>query len=129
VGKYEILPMRPLDWFPLCRIFEFSLGIYLSIVLPRTPLNYIESSGRSASFISFIAKISFPLFLIHYPLLFIIGYLTRRGVDELLAICLFILVSLTLSWIILAIDSRLPRSNILEKIEDICGRDNRLKMD
>jgi peptidoglycan/LPS O-acetylase OafA/YrhL len=107
LGKYEILPNRPLDWFPLCRIFEFSLGILLAIVLQGRSLNNRESPRHVFSFVQFISKISFPLFLVHYPLLFIIPFLTSRGAYQLLAICLFVIISLTASWIILAIDDRL----------------------
>jgi peptidoglycan/LPS O-acetylase OafA/YrhL len=124
VGKYGILPNRPLDWFPLCRIFEFSLGIYLSIALHSVSINYSKSSKHLASFISFISEISFPLFLIHYSLLFLINSLMRCGVNQLLAICLFILISFALSWIILVIDNRLPKSYILKKIDAICAMKN-----
>lgn len=120
LGKYEILAMYPLDWFPFCRIFEFSLGIYLAVILPKASFNikYLEPSGRLRSLVSCGSAISFPLFLVHYPLLFIINYLTRRGVNQVLAICLYLLVSLTVSWIILSIDKRFPRSLILRKIDN-----------
>lgn len=32
-GQYQLLPHRPLDWFPLCRLFEFTLGIFLAHVI------------------------------------------------------------------------------------------------
>lgn len=123
LGKYEVLATRPLDWFPLCRVFEFSLGIYLSIVLPRISFNYLEASRRLRSSILSVSKISFPLFLIHYPLLFIISFLTNIGVDQLAAICLFLLVSIALSSIALAIDNRIPRSLILGKFDNIYARE------
>jgi peptidoglycan/LPS O-acetylase OafA/YrhL len=33
---------RPLDWFPLCRIFEFSLGISLLLFYQKSYLNFIN---------------------------------------------------------------------------------------
>lgn len=122
VAKYKILPNMPLAWFPLCRVFEFSFGIYLAIVLPRISLNYLESSRRLGLFFSSISELSFPLFLIHYPLLFMINYPTRYGVNQLLAISLYVVVSLTVSLIILGIDKRILRSLNLEKINDIFAR-------
>lgn len=118
LGTYEVLPTRPLDWFPLCRIFEFSLGIYLVVILPKKPFEFLESSRRFGLVVAFLSTLSFPLFLVHYPILFIISYLTRHGVNLILSICCYISISIILSWIILAIDNRLPRSYILQKIRN-----------
>lgn len=116
LGTYEVLPKRPLDWFPLCRVFEFSFGIYLATSLPKKTFDFLKASRRFRSVATFISALSFPLFLIHYPILFIINYLTSHGVNMILSICCYISISLILSWIILAIDNRLPRSRILKII-------------
>jgi peptidoglycan/LPS O-acetylase OafA/YrhL len=119
LGRYDILPQRPLDWFPLCRIFEFSLGIYLAILLPKRWFNDPGPSLRSGSWISLISEISFPLFLAHYPLLSILRYLIVKGFHPALPICFFLLLSLTASWLILSIDRKLPRSLMMKKIDEI----------
>jgi peptidoglycan/LPS O-acetylase OafA/YrhL len=122
LGRYVILPTRPLDWFPLCRIFEFSLGIYLAIILPNNSYNFLKSTGNLGFVISFISALSFPLFLVHYPLLFIINYLTGHGVNQQLSIFYYVSITLIFSWIILAIDNKIPRSHILKRFDDICKR-------
>lgn len=116
VGRYEILPTSPLEWFPLCRVFEFSLGIYLSSFLSKLSFGYVESSRQLRSLTAFLSKLSFPLFLIHYPLLIVIGWLTERGVNQWAAICTYLLISLALSWIVLSIDDRLPKPFVSERV-------------
>lgn len=110
LGKYGILPTRPLDWFPLCRIFEFSLGIYLVVVLSGdiwSVLNFINS--KTAGIIRFMSEISFPLFLIHWPLEGIINFLIRRGVNQIIAILIFIAASVVSSWALLCVGRLIPR--------------------
>lgn len=124
LGSYEVLPKRPLDWFPLCRIFEFSLGIYLADILPKNFSRFFEPSKRLRSVITFISALSFPLFLVHYPILFLINDLTRRGVNQILSICCYVFISILLSWIILEIDNKLPRSRIINKCFDSSKRNN-----
>lgn len=122
LGKYQILPMRPLDWFPLSRIFEFSLGIYLVTILPQKAFNLLESKKPYSFLISFLSTLSFPLFLVHAPFLFIIKYLPMRGTNHLLSILCYLSVSVLFSWILLEIDKRFPRSFLLERVEDILMR-------
>jgi peptidoglycan/LPS O-acetylase OafA/YrhL len=50
-------------WFPLCRVFEFSLGIALA---PR--LNSFAPC-LSPAWMQYVAELSFPTFLLHWPLL------------------------------------------------------------
>ena len=107
LGRYGILPTRPLDWFPLCRVFEFSLGIYLAILLSRSLWHGLNSLRCLRPLVSFISEISFPLFLIHYPLLLLIYSLTKRGLSLLLAVSVFIVICCTLSWIAVTIDKRI----------------------
>jgi len=115
LGRYGVLPMRPLDWFPLCRVFEFSLGIYLITVVRTKMPDALIATGREVPLISFISELSFPLFLIHYPLLFVIPYLERHGLSETTSILGYIVLSLILSWIVHAIDNRIPRAFLLQK--------------
>ena len=107
LGQFEILPKRPLDWFPLCRTFEFGLGIYLADIInfnKKTEYNYILLSA-----ISFVSNISFPLFLVHYPLLFIIKYRNLLGFNEVTSIALFLALSVLISHIFLFIDNKIPK--------------------
>lgn len=110
LGINRILPYRPLDWFPLCRIFEFSLGVYLVTILPKTHFNKPQLSLLLTKLIKFFSELSFPLFLVHYPFLFMIKYLTTKGVNLHLAILTYLTFSITLSWIILIFDKKIPRS-------------------
>jgi peptidoglycan/LPS O-acetylase OafA/YrhL len=116
LGHYEILPHRPLDWFLLCRVFEFSLGIYLARIIKPYLWLCINGSSRIESVFQFVANISFPLFLVHYPLLLIIPYLSARGVHQLIAIVVFLGISIITSWVILLITNRLSREAVLRKV-------------
>jgi peptidoglycan/LPS O-acetylase OafA/YrhL len=116
LGQYDILPHRPLDWFPLCRVFEFSLGIYLASVIKPDLLLCINGSRRITSILKFIADISFPLFLAHFPLLIIITYLSKQGTHQIIAIVIFLFTSIITSWVILIVTNRLPRGAILRKV-------------
>jgi len=66
--------------------------------------------------LSYIGEISFPLFLIHYPLLVLISYLKNRGVAESLAILLYLLICISLSSIVLRIDKSIPRDVLVKKV-------------
>ncbi len=109
LGKYGFLQERPLDWFPLCRIFEFSLGIYLAVILPKKAYTFLDAPSHLGTVINFMGELSFPLFLVHYPNLFIIEYLPRLGLNQSMAICCYVFVSLLVSWIILETDKKIPQ--------------------
>lgn len=55
---------RLVDWFPLCRIFEFGLGVY--IVKTGLYIKKIEVSESLSKIIVLLSNISFPVYLIHY---------------------------------------------------------------
>jgi peptidoglycan/LPS O-acetylase OafA/YrhL len=119
IGHSHVLPNRPLDWFPLCRVFEFSLGIYVGSVFSRRRIGGRVSFGRFDRYIVAGAALSFPLFLVHYPLLFIIPQLTLRGVNVVPACAVFVLVAGVASWVILVIDRRVPRQAITATIDTV----------
>lgn len=125
LGRYGILPQRPIDWFPLCRISEFALGMYLAVILPTGTWQCLNSMKRTVPIISFISAISFPLFLIHFPLIFTITYFTEHGINQLLAILIFLILSCVLSWIALLIDRNIPREVIFKRLSDKLIADNR----
>ncbi|MEK7109873.1 MAG: acyltransferase family protein [Patescibacteria group bacterium] len=106
LGRYNILPTRPLDWFPLARIFEFSLGVYLVNIIKKDFWLCMNNFKKIGRIFAFISEISFPLFLIHYPLLFLIKYFSRFT-DYYLAIILYLGVSVMISWVILILANKL----------------------
>ena len=106
LGRYNILPTRPLDWFPLSRLFEFSLGIYLVNIIKRDLWLCMNDFKKIGRILAFSSEISFPLFLVHYPLLFLVKYFSRFT-DYYLAIILYLGTSIMISWIIIILSSRL----------------------
>jgi len=108
IGSGGILThfIRPLDWFPLCRIFEFSLGIYLALSIPEKIWHGWALLGRMIPPISFLSELSLPLFLIHQPLLPIIRYLVIHGISPLTASLFFVVVAFMTSWIALEIEKK-----------------------
>ena len=59
------LGVRLIDWVPLCRVFEFGLGIYL--VKAGLYIKTIHLPDYLSRIILFASIFSFPVFLIHYP--------------------------------------------------------------
>lgn len=116
LGMSDLLPERPLDWFPFCRIFEFSLGVYFITMVRAKKWDSLLLPEYEVPLISYIGELSFPLFLIHYPLLFVIPYLEEQGVGGAPAILIYLGLSLILSWIGRVIDDRVPRTLLLEKV-------------
>jgi len=75
----DYLPGGPLSWFPLCRIFEFGLGIFL--VHQKTIVASIEDYRLpcGAPLFQYISDISLPVFLIHYPLISVVPFWRTLG--------------------------------------------------
>jgi peptidoglycan/LPS O-acetylase OafA/YrhL len=88
---------RLTDWFPLCRVFEFGLGIFIVKrgVYPKT-----LTTSRA---IYVLSSLSFYVFLIHYPLLFVIK------TNPLLYATLVML----LSYFVYALDDKLIQTAII----------------
>jgi peptidoglycan/LPS O-acetylase OafA/YrhL len=97
---------RMTDWFPLCRVFEFGLGIYLI----RTGLYLkINLNGIARRLIVFGSELSFYVFLAHYPFIFLNIYLNYGlSAYEYYAIVLVIIVPV-LSMGLYILDGRLKR--------------------
>ena len=78
---------RPQDWFPLCRVFEFGLGMWL------VRLGMIEKlpkiGKRWQGLFGFLGEISFPLYLVHMPLMVMIS-LQSRPIGLFLAISIVV---------------------------------------
>lgn len=68
-GMFEI---RAEDWFPLCRLFEFGLGVW--IVNNQELYKFVCGVGANLSrsvktVLKFCGDLSFPVYLIHWPVL------------------------------------------------------------
>jgi peptidoglycan/LPS O-acetylase OafA/YrhL len=116
LGHWDILPGRPLDWFPSCRVFEFGMGVYLGY---RVSSGFWMPEGKSTFFnraIQFFSELSFPLFLIHYPLLVVIYFIAKFKVHLSIAIMGYLLTSVVIGWMFLMVDKRLPRSYISKAV-------------
>lgn len=75
---------RMIDWFPLCRVFELSLGVFM------VERGLYVKTITSSKAICLLSELSFYVFLIHYPLLFV------AHVNSLIYIVLVMLLSYTL---------------------------------
>ncbi len=112
LGRYED-PGSPITgWFPLCRIFEFSLGIWLGSVLAGRTAPSDRDWGVAGAVIKGLSALSFPLFLIHFPLLYLIGDFRRYGVPLPAAIVCYLIVAVLASWAALAIDGLIPKARL-----------------
>ena len=116
VGKYKLLSMRPLDWFPLCRVFEFALGMYLVVLAKRLPWRLPSPPRRIGDLLSFLGNLTFPFFLVHYPVIFLIKHFRSAGLSSSNAVVLFLGISLALALLIQFLDGRIPRKRILKKL-------------
>ncbi|MFH0952669.1 MAG: hypothetical protein V1838_05865 [Patescibacteria group bacterium] len=96
-----VVPRYELEWFPLCRIFEFGLGIYLAFVIKQNFWWILDGQKQFASILGFIALLSFPLFLVHHPLLPVLTGLYRSGAGLLVSITVYLAVSVLVSWLVL----------------------------
>lgn len=111
---YGFLPGRPVDWFPLCRIFEFGLGIYLARIL-STDI-WFKLSLPYTRIIAVLSDLAFPLFLIHYPYLFTIHLLTEKGMSTTPAIFCYIAFVFALGFLMNLLDKRIPRKQLASLI-------------
>ena len=109
--QFGFMPGRPGDWFPPCRIFEFSLGVYLALILPKAL--WFSLPSRLSKLIQFISDLSFPLFLIHHPFLFIILYLNTKGLPLSFSILLYLSLMFYVSHLLYNLDRRFPRKKIM----------------
>ncbi len=105
--NYGTLLYNAPEWFPLCRVFEFGLGIYLANMAKENVWLCINGPEKVKSIIEFIGNISFPMFLAHFPLLFLISFLSERGFHQVTAVVTYLGVSTFISWMILALDKHI----------------------
>jgi peptidoglycan/LPS O-acetylase OafA/YrhL len=102
------LPHRPLDWFPLCRIFEFGLGIYIAQAFrDRAVFRFKFRCPAVDNFLATLGIASFPLFLVHYIFIFVISDLVRMGVSIPAAITSYVILVTFLACAIAVVDRRI----------------------
>jgi peptidoglycan/LPS O-acetylase OafA/YrhL len=116
LGACEVLPNRPLDWFPLCRVFEFSLGIYIGAAVPRRFCDFGGGWGRAGTGVVFLSALSFPLFLMHHPLLAIVVDLPKDGTPLWQALLCYAVLTALASWAALRVDRRIPKARLLRAL-------------
>lgn len=107
IKNYNLLSGRPLDWFPLCRIFEFTLGLYLSHMLPKNTWGIINIKTFAISqSINFFSAVSFPLFLINSIFKPIIVLFLAQGYGYIKTISLYLLICILVSTLLLIIEQK-----------------------
>jgi len=112
LGQYNILPNRAIDWFPLCRIFEFGLGMYLAETLEKNAWHCLDNLKATGNGFFIAAKISFPLFLVHAPLLPLMKYFSLHT-NKIFAALIYIIISCFISWVIIKISDRFTNKKML----------------
>ena len=102
------LPHRPLDWFPLCRIFEFGFGVYIGkTFVGRGCFHFGFRRSAFHNFVATLAILSFPLFLVHIIFRFVITGLANLGITVPVAITIYTILVVFFSWVIAIIDQRI----------------------
>jgi peptidoglycan/LPS O-acetylase OafA/YrhL len=102
------LPVRPLDWFPLCRVFEFGLGIYIAQAFrDRAVFRFKFRHAAVNNLLATLGIASFPLFLVHYTLISVITNLVKTGVGIPAAVTIYAILATFLAWAIAVMDRRI----------------------
>lgn len=98
-------PSFPREWFPLCRVFEFGLGIYLAQAgwLARA-FQWTATSSIQRT-LEVLSELSFPVFLLHWTFIPVLTH-----IDSPLHIVLFLAMTVIGSYAILYVDSYLQRA-------------------
>lgn len=107
---YGFLPGRPVDWFPLNRVFEFGFGVYLALVIK--PDFWFKLKVKGAVIITWLSDQSFALFLVHYPFMFLIHTLAKKGLHISIAIILYLVFVLAVGFALNIIDGVIPRKSL-----------------
>lgn len=109
--RYGFMPGRPGDWFPPCRLFEFTLGIYLALVVPCSVWSWLKT-GPLERPILWLSDLSFPLFLLHFPFLFLVTLLLDSGLPTVMSILIYLILLFPLAIWVGRLDQRVPRKRI-----------------
>ncbi|NVK42571.1 MAG: acyltransferase [Oceanospirillaceae bacterium] len=109
--QYGFMPGRPGDWFPPCRLFEFGLGLYLALRLPRAI--WFRFNLPASGIIRLLSDLAFPLFLIHYPFLFLVSSLTDLSLPTWLAIAVYVALISVAAYQINRMDQTIQRTRLI----------------
>jgi peptidoglycan/LPS O-acetylase OafA/YrhL len=82
-------------WFPLARLFEFSLGIYI------VQMGFYLKTANNFKAIRFLSDLSFPVFLVHTSVLYILILAPHSYYENII---LYLIVVLILSLIVYQVD-------------------------
>lgn len=93
IGPFNSQFYRPIDWFPTARLGEFTLGIFLANKLDFKLWSKLQTLHSLSGTITTLAELSFPLFLVHYPLLFIVPHMLKIGFPFTLSVAVYLTVS------------------------------------
>ena len=119
LGATGWLSEHPLDWFPMCRLFEFSLGIYTcKMITPKSLLWINKYIGYfTGKVISLLSDLSYPIFLTHYPLLSAVPLMCRHGIMVTMSITMYCILIISVSWFSLKfVNLIVPREKIMGRL-------------
>lgn len=97
IGPFNSQFYRPIDWFPTARLGEFTLGIFLANQIPLKQWAKLKLPPRLNRTITAAAKLSFPFFLVHHPLLFIIPHTIKIGLPFALSVAVYLTVAIAVA--------------------------------
>jgi len=114
LGRYDLLPLRSLDWFFLSRVFEFGLGIYLAIMFPKDFWFILNGNNVVETVSAYLGKISFPFYLAHGPIRHTVKHLKHYSFSTAEWLSVFLLMTLIASIIVFEFDQRImvPQINM-----------------
>ncbi|MGB2131017.1 MAG: acyltransferase, partial [Marinobacterium sp.] len=104
--QYGFMPGRPGDWFPPCRLFEFGLGLYLALRLPKAFWSRLTLPAGAV--VRWLSDLAFALFLVHYPFLFLVPILLDAGLPAAVAITIYLALMLLAADLLNRLERRLP---------------------
>lgn len=102
--QYGFMPGRPGDWFPPCRLFEFGLGVYLALLLPKAV--WFKLNLPIGAIVRTLSDLSFPLFLVHYPFLFLVPSSMELGLPAGPSIMIYMALMFILAYWLNHLDGR-----------------------
>jgi peptidoglycan/LPS O-acetylase OafA/YrhL len=109
VEQSTILSGNPKEWFPLNRIFEFGLGVFLINILGKQFFTSLNRVLRYFPGLVPLSALSFPIFLIHDPLRRFIVLGSDPLTSLTIGIPLFLTLSIVLSKLAFATDEKMQR--------------------
>ncbi len=95
--RLGLFTSRMTDWVPLARLFELGLGVYLVHIIPRGWLKIADHNPWIGRVFAFTGAISLEMYVIHQPLLFIIGRLEQMGYARWMGMGAMLMISIVIS--------------------------------